>query len=153
MPVWSSYKWGVGHDVALASLTYVEDDMLTACGLSIHPTNPPINRFPVLDMGLDGIPRAQGVISHVWNFVLPLDAIYYLQTTYFTVSSAAVAYRDMTINTFDVERSRVATPVYSRWNARLFRPIPGQDYEYDPVDQLTVDLKLRMFLLEYLPDA
>lgn len=148
MPIWSAFKWGINHNVALASLTYVEDDLLTAFdGQYVHPTNDPIRRFPLVEMALDGVPRSQGVIAHTWRFVLPLAAIQYIISTFFIVSAVHVAYRDVTVNLLDHELG-----IYTRWNARVFRPIPGEDYTYDVVDQLSTDFRLRMLLLEYLPE-
>lgn len=146
MAMWSEYAWAVGHDVDLADLVNVEDDLLDACdGLYVHPTNAPIDRLPVRERTLDGEERGEGTISHVWNFVLPLAAIQYIITEYFTVGGIAVPSRDMTINTFDVELG-----TFTRWNAKVARPKPNEDYTYDVVDQLTTDLRLRMVLLEEL---
>lgn len=150
MAIWSSYALKVNWNVALVSLDNVEDVMFTACGLYIHPTNPPINRLPIRKVAQDGVERGSGKIPHVWNFVLPLAAIQHWITTYFIVSGLAVAAREMTVNTLDIEKSTPSSPVFSRWNARVFRPVPGTDYEYDPVDQLTMDFRQRMLLITEL---
>jgi hypothetical protein len=144
--IWSDYRWAVNFNVALGSLTNVEDDLATYTnGQSIHPTNPPINHLPIRKTALDGVERGSGKIPHVWNFGLPLAAIQYIQTTYFIVSSVQVATRDMTIYTLDHEAN-----AFKRWNARLYRPVPGQDYTYDVVSQMSEDFKIRMLLVEQL---
>jgi hypothetical protein len=146
---WAEYLLGIGFDLdpdTPGDLDNIEDVLFEACGDQfVHPTNPPINRSPVQEMTLDGIPRTEGEMPHVWNFVLPLAAIQQLIADYFIVSSVFVEYREMTIQTFDVELG-----TYTVWNARVFRPLHGSDYTYEPVDQLTTDLKLRMILLEEL---
>jgi len=146
MAMWSSYAWAVNYNVALLSLINIEDDLLPYCnGQFIHPTNPPINRLPIRKTGLDGIERGSGGIPHVWLFGLPVAAIQYLMTTYFTVAALPVASRQMTLYTLSHEQG-----VFKRFNANVYRPLPGQDYSYDVIDQLTVDLRLRMLLVAEL---
>lgn len=150
MAIWSSYALAINFNVALAGLTNVEDFMVAACGLDIHPTNPGIRRLPIRKVALDGVERGSGKIPHVWNFVLPLAAIQSWQSTYFVVSGLPVATREMTINTLDIEKSTPTSLVFTRWNTRFYRPQPGEDYEYDPIDQLTINFQQRMLLVAEL---
>jgi hypothetical protein len=140
------YAWAVDFDVPLVDLTVVADELFPYVRtFKLSPSSPPINRFPIREMTLDAVERAQGSISHVWSFILPMEALSYILTSKFTVASEPVVTRDMTIYTADHEAA-----VYSRWNARVIRPMPGQDYRKR--NQLALDVAIRMILLEELSE-
>lgn len=141
------YRWKPGFDQPLIDLINVETELWTYTRpRHFAPNSPPIEPFSVLDTGLDQIPRAQGSITHVWQFgFLPQAAFSYLMTAKFTVSGAAVTYHEATIYT-----PNFAAGTHQRWNARFFRPKAGDDYT--AVGDIVTSLRLRLLLLEYLPE-
>lgn len=145
MRSFSDYRWKAGFDQPLVDLVNIETELWTYTRpRHFAPNSPPIRYFPVLDTGLDAIPRAQGNITHVWQFgFLPQIAFKYLITTKFTVSSVQVTYHEATIYTPDF-----ATMTHQRWNARFIRPI--EDDDYTAIGSIVSNLQLRMILVEKL---
>ena len=126
MPVYD-YRWALGSNVALSSLTNVETDLLPYThGITVAPTSQPVNPFPVRNVALSGVMRGEGTITHQWVFsVLPIAALDYILDTYLTVGGALVVSRAMTIYTRRHDRL-----TYNRYNCNLTLPAGGVDYQF-----------------------
>jgi hypothetical protein len=121
------YRIASGHNVALGSLTNVENiGQLWLAGVRPPPVTVPVNTYPTRYIALSGIEYGDGLIKHEWRFsIIPSTGLDYLQDTYLgavTVVSAAV--------TIYTRLQDQGVNVYARYNAYLARPIPGQDYQY-----------------------
>lgn len=123
MPL-TSYKWAVGHGVALASMAFVEDDLYPFTRKRrIAPRSQPVDPFPVRTMVQAGYELGDGRIDHAWEMTLTTDAIEYIIETKFSLTS--ITYAACTINTRRHEHDD-----YARYNAYIVRPKPGQDITY-----------------------
>src|SRR5687767_4808692 len=95
----TSYKWGAGHGVALASLSFVEND------LTPHNHRKPIGirssgvePFPVRDIVQAGYERGAGRIDAFWELVCHIDVLEYILEVKFT-SLTSDTKQAVTINT------------------------------------------------------
>lgn len=135
------YRIASGHDVALASLQQIVTFVQSTSGRRpiVAPNSQPVNRWPVETVVGDGQVRGDGRPGHEWNigamriaaFTAFLQA--YLYTTGSPVKSKAVT---IYTPTFDL-----GDGMYTRYNAYLIWPVPGEDYRY--FRKAVVDLRLR----------
>jgi hypothetical protein len=113
------YRIAAGTDVALVSLTNVEDL------LTFAPRSQPVDIYPVRRTVLSGAVVGNGTVNHVWTWaVLPIADVKLLEDTFFT--SGTVVSANVTIYTRRHDRA-----AYTRYNAIAVLPQPGQDFEYD----------------------
>lgn len=131
----TSYKWGAGQGVALASLSFVENDLtpynhLHALGIK----SPGIEPFPVRDVVQAGYERGAGRIDTYWEMVVHVDVLEYIIETKFS-SLATDTKQTATINTrrFDFDD-------YQRYSCYIIRPQQGRDWQY--IRQKVVRLRI-----------
>lgn len=124
------YRIASGHDVALAGLQNIVTLIQQQTGrlLLIAPRSQPVNPFPVETPLGSGRVAGDGKPTHEWVFDgLPIAAFTYILTTYLYTTGAKVKSKAVTIYTPTFDEG---SGVYSRFNAYLVYPIPGEDYEY-----------------------
>lgn len=120
----TSYKWAAGFGVALGSMPFVEDDLYPYLrGRRVAPRSQPVDPYPVRTMVQAGYELGDGRIDHAWEMTLLTDAIEYIIETKFSLT--ATTYAACTINTRRHERDN-----YTRYNAYIILPKPGQDIVY-----------------------
>ena len=124
----SQYKWALGHDVALAALTDVTNDLTPrnyrSVGEARHQVavaSTVVDPFPIHDLPLSAKDRGDGALTTTWTLILTAPAYSYLLTTYFggRVGSVGVA---MTIYTYLHE-----TDAWGRFNCYASRPSASAD--------------------------
>lgn len=116
----SLYAFGLGSDVALASLNNVENHLgahnTDAFG-SRHPVviwSPPIDFFPVRTPALNASEYGDGIVYHEWNMTLYVGGYQYWLNTYFaSAASVSVAFTIYDRNQFGV---------YARYNVNAIQP-------------------------------
>ena len=120
-----SYSIATGSNVALVSLTNVEDLIWNYTRpRRIVPRSQPVNAFPVRTTTGSGRERGDGAIDHSWEFTaIPVAAVDYLMS--FLWAGGTVVSTAVTINT-----PRHELDEYFRANAYAILPVPGQDLEY-----------------------
>ena len=120
-----SYSIATGSNVALVSLTNVEDLIWNYTRpRRIVPRSQPVNAFPVRTTTGSGRVRGDGAIDHSWEFTaIPVAAVDYLMS--FLWAAGTVVSTAVTINTRQHELDQ-----YTRFNAFAILPVPGQDMEY-----------------------
>jgi hypothetical protein len=125
MPIYD-YRIANNWDISLGSLANVETMLKPYTGnRSIAPVSQFLEPFPIRERTLDGVERGEGTLSIVWTFrALPLAAFQYLIDTFFTVSGAQVASRQVTIYTRNHKFQ------YARYNANVQRPVVGAEYSH-----------------------
>jgi hypothetical protein len=138
-------RWGHGHNVLLASLTKVLDDLYaTSKPFLLPPAAQPINRYPVESMMLSGRVRGDGMIMHEWTWgFMPMPAFQWYMSEWFPNGEKSVP---VTI----LERMHEWSDEYVRYNAYMIRPEPGKDYKID--GGRVVDLVQRFSALRALGD-
>lgn len=127
-----SYAIAAGWNVALGSLTNVETL------LGVPPRTQPIDRFPVRTRTLSS-EVGEGALFHVWEFDegLKKAKLKIIEDTYLT--NGTVVKAQVTINTREHIRD-----TYTRWNAWIFLPQPGQDYNLDRGLARTLRVRFRL---------
>lgn len=131
----TDYKWGAGQGVALASLSFVENDLNPLNHL--HPIaikSPGVDPFPVRDMVQAGYERGSGRIDTYWEMVCHVDVLEYILETKFT-SLATDTKQTATINT-----KRHDHDDYARYSCYITRPQQGRDWQY--IRQKVVRLRI-----------
>lgn len=124
------YRIASGHNVALAGLQNIVTLIQQRTGrlLLIAPRSQPVNWFPVETPLGSGRVAGDGKPMHEWVFDgLPIAAFTYILQTYLYTSGAKVKSKAVTIYTPTFDEG---DGVYSRFNAYLVYPTPGDDYEY-----------------------
>ena len=120
-----SYRIAYGHNVALASLTNVED----ISGVGHPPQTQPPNLHPVRVQTLNGKVHGDGSINHVWRWgYMRMTGMEYVINTLCTVTGVLQASVPVTIYT---RRRDLSSTAYRRYNASLVTPVPGEDYTVD----------------------
>lgn len=99
-----SYAWALGHGVALANLTNVENDVnpynaRTSGGPTkrLGIVSQPVDEFPARTLLASGRTRGDGIPTHAWRMTLATYGYKRILDTYF--ASAASVGVAMTINT------------------------------------------------------
>lgn len=131
----TDYKWGAGQGVALASLSFVENDLNPLNHL--HPIaikSPGVDPFPVRDMVQAGYERGSGRIDTYWEMVCHVDVLEYIIETKFS-SLATDTKQAATINT-----KRHDHDDYARYSCYITRPQQGRDWQY--IRQKVVRLRI-----------
>ncbi len=120
-----SYSIATGSNVALVSLTNVEDLIWNYTRpRRITVRTQPVNAFPVRTVLGSGRVRGDGAINHAWEFTaIPKAAVDYLMTYLWTAGT--VVSTAVTIYT-----RRHELDDYARYNAYAILPVVGQDIEY-----------------------
>jgi len=120
-----SYSIASGHDVALVSLTNIEDiTYLRVNGKGVAPRAVSLDRWPQQRLALSGRPHSGGRIDLQWTFdAVPLTGLDSFIDAYLVTSSVDQPSKEVTINTRLAERT-----TYKRYNARLLYPRYGTDY-------------------------
>lgn len=127
----SQHAWAAGHDVALASLINVSNQLfqynyraMGGARRNIIITAPPVDAFPVRNILASGAERGDGMIRHEWFITLSTYAFEYIIDTYFSGGSSVST--AMTIYTRDYQQN-----TFKRYNAYMVLPsaIRG-DIEY-----------------------
>ncbi len=124
------YRIASGHDVALVGLQNIVTLIQQQTGrlLLIAPRSQPVNPFPIETPVGSGRVAGDGKPGHEWLFdALPIAAFTYILTTYLYTTGAKVKSKPVTIYTPTFDEG---SGVYSRFNAYLVYPTPGDDYEY-----------------------
>ena len=123
MPFYS-YSIAVGSNVALASLSNIEDVLWPYTKpLRLPPRSNVVNLYPVRTIMGSGRERGDGTVFHAWEFdALPVAAVNYLLYSLLFSSAISTA---VTIYT-----KRHETGSYARYNAYAVLPVPGQDLEH-----------------------
>lgn len=123
------YRWATGHDVALSSLTNVEDDLATyqINSTIIVPRTQPVNPFSQETISLDGYQVRDGLTNHEWIMTgLSRTAVKYIEDTYMNTNKSA----EITIYTRRHNRD-----AYQRYNAFIapftFDPESYGGYAFD----------------------
>lgn len=124
MPFYS-YSIAVGSNVALASLSNIEDVLYPYTKpRRIAPRSQMPDMYPVRTTLGSGRVRGDGIVTHAWEFTaLPKAAVDYLMT-YLWAGGTAVS-TAVTLYTRQHELDQ-----YTRFNAYAILPVPGQDIEY-----------------------
>ncbi len=137
MPTYS-YSIAVGHNVALASLTNIENiPQFQYHGAALPPSTQPVDLFPVRERVLSGKEIGGGTINHVWTWqVLPIAALEYIEDTF--LSSGTVTWANVTIYTRKHNQQ-----TYGRFNAYIILPQPNVDYTYRQRRVLNLNLRFR----------
>jgi hypothetical protein len=111
------YRWGVGHNVALAALANVENDLYPYTKLRhVAPRSQPVDLFPVETMLASGAGRGDGFVSAAWEMTMPVEALAY-SITKFGLTSAKSAAATIYTREHDVL-------TYGRYNSFIWRPSP-----------------------------
>ena len=118
------YAWAVSHNVALANLTNVENDInphnyrvVGAAYTRVGIQSQPVDEFPVRTLLASGRERGDGIPTHAWRMTLTTYGYKHVLDTYF--SSAAAVGVPMTIST---RMHRLAS--YKRFN--VYAVLPSQ---------------------------
>lgn len=125
-----SYAWAAGHNIALANLTNVENDIgpfnyrATGWGLTrVAIQSQPVDIFPIRTLLDAGYERGDGLINHEWRMTLAKFGVKRVLDAY--LSSGTVASTAMTIYT-----RRHELDSYARYNCYLTLPKPGETLTY-----------------------
>lgn len=130
----------LGHNVPLATLT-ANHNIEDIPQIGRPPRTQPVRRYPNRRKTLSGRIKGDGIVTHVWEFdIIPMSAIRYLMTTYF--SNGALLDRAVTILTSvdDLNTN------YQRYNCYMEQPDPVEQYERD--SRYALNLKLTFHSLE-----
>ena len=118
------YAWGLGHGVALASLSNMANEIgarnRRATGSKLYPVgirSPLLDLFPVRRRVRAGYERGDGIVDTTLEMTLALNGYKYVLDTY--LSSGAVVSVAMT---FYLKRHELDT--YARYNGYLTLPSP-----------------------------
>ena len=123
MPL-TNYRWAATHNVALGSLSYVENDLKAFMFPRIGaPKSQPVDPFPIRTMVQAGYELGDGRIDHRWQMVLSTGAIENVIEVKFSLTS--VVSTACTIYTRRHDRND-----FARYNAYIILPKPGQDIVY-----------------------
>ena len=134
MPI-TNYRWAASHNVALGSLSFVENDLKPYMRLRIGaPRSQPVDPFPVRTMVQAGYELGDGRIDHTWDMVISTTALEFIIEVKFSLTS--VVSTPATIYTRRHDRND-----FARYNAYVTLPKPGQDVVY--VRQNVVRVSLR----------
>lgn len=116
------YRLAAGHNVALGSMTNVENLIRTVVPLRrLPPRSGFIDQYPTRQIAISGREYGDGLISTEWRWDnLPLVALDLLQDTYLP---GGVVSAPVTIHTRNQD-----TQAYQRANAFMVRPQPEVDY-------------------------
>jgi hypothetical protein len=117
------YRWATGHDVALASLTNVENDLATyAVQKPFAIRSQPVNTFSQVRETLDGYVIMDGLFDHTWQIsALTRAGVKYIEDTYMTSNESTA----ITIYTRRHNRES-----YTRYNAYIKPFTFGDDIDY-----------------------
>lgn len=122
------YAWAAGHNVALANLIQVENQLRPYNVSSIN--NMPadvsviasiLDDFPVRDVALSGVPRGDGFVDCSWEMRVAVGVIAFVED--FLFSGGTVVSAPVTIYT----RRHVRGNTFVRKNAIIELPSKGQD--------------------------
>jgi hypothetical protein len=115
------YAFGLGWNVALASLNNVENylfpynhSLIDSVRHRVVINSPPLDLFPVRDDTLDNAERGGGTVYHEWNLALYTPAL--LQWRNVVFASGATVSTAVTIYTRD------EFGVYARYNCWAIQP-------------------------------
>ena len=115
MPLYN-YMWANGWNVALASLSNVEDYLRPNSRMRIiAPKSQPVDLFPVETVLMSGRVRGDGRIDTAWEMTLPVEAYHAIMTNKFSGGTVKSVKQTVYTRRHDLE-------TYARYNVWLVAP-------------------------------
>jgi hypothetical protein len=124
------YRFYTGHGVALATLQNFTTFIQAQAGSRqiIAPHSLPVNPWPIETALGDGSVRGDGKPGHEWIVdACPIAAFYAFYAAVLYTTGSRVKSKPITIYTQTFDRGH---GVYTRYNATIIYPVPGEDYTY-----------------------